>query len=291
MTRMIDSRRARLFAAGGIAFTLVAGTARADERETCATAADQAQQSRDDGKYRRAREQMIVCARDVCPGPIKRDCLEWLRQLDELAPTVVFAAKEGDKDLTDVKVSMDGTQVADHLDGKPVPVDLGKHTFKFDHGGQTQVSEVVIGAGQKGRNISVTFGGAAPPPGGGGGGGGGSDSGGDKGGGGGSLVPAFIVGGIGVVALGSFAFFGLKGKSEVDDLQGCKPHCTQDQVDSARTKLIVADISLGVGVAAAVIATVLVVLRPKTPDVDVKAGNSTVHFDVGPSGAAMRGTF
>ncbi|HEY8079552.1 MAG TPA: hypothetical protein VIF62_35725 [Labilithrix sp.] len=290
---MIDSKRARLFAAAaGGALLLVAGAARADEREVCATAADQAQSLRDDGKYRRAREQMIVCARDVCPGPIKRDCLDWLRQLDELAPTVVFAAKEGDKDLADVKVSMDGIPIVDHLDGKPVAVDLGKHTFKFEHGGQAQTSDVVIGAGQKGRNIAVVFGAAAPttgtppPPGG--------ETGGDKGGGG-SLVPAFIVGGIGVVALGSFAFFGLSGKSDVDDLQGCKPHCTQDQVDSARTKLIVADISLGVGVAAAVIATVLVVLRPKA-DVDVKTGSSgaralSVGVDFGPNGASMRGTF
>ena len=43
----------------------------ADDREQCATAAEQAQSLRDEGKYRRAREQMLVCARDVCPGPIK----------------------------------------------------------------------------------------------------------------------------------------------------------------------------------------------------------------------------
>ncbi|MBC7018191.1 hypothetical protein, partial [Salmonella enterica] len=46
--------------------------ARADDREQCAAAADQAQQLRDEGKYRRAREQLLVCARDVCPAPIKR---------------------------------------------------------------------------------------------------------------------------------------------------------------------------------------------------------------------------
>ena len=290
MGAMSESRRARHLAAmAGGALLLLAGAARADEREVCASAADQAQLARDDGKYRRAREQMIICARDVCPGPIKRDCLDWLRQLDELAPTVVFGAKEGDKDLTDVKVSMDGVAIVDHLDGRPVAVDLGKHTFKFERNGQTQTADVLIGAGQKGRNISVVFGGGAAaggtgttqphPP---------DQDGGDKGGG--SLVPAFIVGGIGVVALGSFAFFGLKGKSEVDDLQSCKPHCSQDQVDSARTKLIVADVSLGVGVAAAVVTTMLIILRPKA-DVDVKTGNSSVHLDVGLGSAALRGTF
>src|SRR5262249_35736087 len=135
---------------------LIASSAFADERQECASAADQAQQLRDDGKYRRAREQLLVCARDVCPGPIKRDCLDWLKDLDNLAPTVVFAAKDGNKDLTDVKVSIDGAAVTDHLDGRPVPVDLGEHTFRFEHAGQTQEQKVVIGAGQKGRNITVS---------------------------------------------------------------------------------------------------------------------------------------
>jgi hypothetical protein len=92
------------FAAMAAATTLLvtSGTALADEREQCASAADQAQQLRDDGKYRRAREQFLVCARDVCPGPIKKDCLDWLSQLDHVAPTVVFTAKEGTHDLIDV---------------------------------------------------------------------------------------------------------------------------------------------------------------------------------------------
>src|SRR3954451_15490213 len=115
-----------LFVAAIAAVTLVASEtrARADEREQCASAADQAQQLRDDGKYRRAREQMLVCARDVCPGPIKRDCLACPRQLVDVAPSVVSAAKEAGKALSDVKVSMDGQQIAPSLDGRPVPVDL-----------------------------------------------------------------------------------------------------------------------------------------------------------------------
>jgi hypothetical protein len=271
---------------------LASPAARADgEREQCASAADQAQQLRDEGKYRRAREQMLVCARDVCPGPIKRDCLDWLRQLDDVAPTVVFAAKEGNKDLTDVKVTMDGQLITSSLDGRPIPVDLGKHIFKFEHGGQTQDAEVVIGAGQKGRNISVTFGAAPPPPppppppGGG-------DNG---GGGGGSLVPTIAVGAIGVVAIGVGTYFGLSGKSAVDDLQKCKPKCAESDVDSARTKLIVADISFVAGAVAIAGAIVLYLVRPKI-EADVKSGKtSSIRLDIGPSSgggaAALSGTF
>jgi hypothetical protein len=249
----------------------------ADEREQCASAADQAQQLRDDGKYRRAREQLLICARDVCPGPIKKDCLDWLAQLDNLAPTIVFTAKEGKNDLIDVKVTMDGLPITERLDGKPIPVDLGEHTFKFEHSGKIEEQKVVIGAGQKGRNISVVFGapGPTPPP--------PPPPGGDSSSGG-SIVPAVVVGGIGVLAIGSFAIFGIGGKNDVDDLQKCKPHCPESDVNSARTKLIVADISLGIGIVALGVATYMFLTRPKI-DLDTKTtgGASWLRFDVGPS--------
>ena len=269
--------------------------ARADDREQCASAADQAQQLRDEGKYRRAREQLLVCARDVCPAPIKRDCLDWLTQVENTAPTVVFGAKDATKDLSDVKVYVDGAAVTDRLDGKPVQMDLGKHTVKFEYQGQTKEEEVIIGAGLKNRNVTVTFGGpvvaptgpTSPTP--------------PEGSKGGSIVPALVVGGIGVVALGSFAIFGLGGKSDVSDLEStCKPHCTESQVNSARTKLIIADISLGVGVVALGVATYLILTRPKI-DAEMKTGHasapppprkvkalSDVSFDFGPtSGGAV----
>ncbi len=268
--------------------------AHADDREQCATAADQAQQLRDEGKYRRARDQLLVCARDVCPTPIKRDCLEWLTQVETTAPTVVFGAKDGSKDLSEVKVYVDGAAVTERLDGKPVQMDLGKHTVKFEYQGQTREEEVIIGAGLKNRNVTVTFGAPAPagtaaglspttvsPP--------------EEKGKAGSIVPALIVGGIGVVALGSFAVFGLGGKSDVDNLEKtCKGSCAQSDVDAASSKLLIADISLGVGVVALGVATYLILTRTKS-DSDVKVGYASppstrslwrdVKFDVG----AVRG--
>ena len=271
---------AGLLAAIAVTSTLLIGEApaRADDRERCASAADQAQQLRDDGKYRRARENLLVCARDVCPAPIKRDCLDWLSQVEATAPTIVFSATDGGKDLADVKVSVDGTPVTDRLDGKPVQMDLGKHTVKFEYQGQTKEEDIIIGAGQKNRNVAVTFNHAAappppapaptpPPP--------VSTE--------GSLVPALVVGGLGVVALGSFAFFGLGGRSDVSDLErSCKPYCAENDVDKARTKLLIADISLGVGVVALGVATYLFITRPKI-DAEVK----TAHVS-GRSAAAPR---
>lgn len=275
---MVTEKKKALLAIGALAaLSVLAPTksARADEREACATAADKAQQLRDEGKYRAERESLLVCARDVCPAPIKRDCLDWLQQLEQVAPTVVLSAKEGTKDLSEVKVSVDGTVVTDKLDGKPIQMDLGKHTFRFEYAGQTKEEEFIIGAGQKNRNVSVTFGAAAPPP----------PSPPSEGSGSSLVLPA-VVAGVGVVALGSFAIFGLTGKSDVDDLESCRGHCAQSDVDHARTKLIIADISLGVGVVALGVATYLFFTRPKESPVTVKtgqAGHATWSFDAGPT--------
>jgi hypothetical protein len=169
-------------------------------------------------------------------------------------------------------------------------MDLGKHTVRFEYQGQTKEDEVIIGAGQKNRNVTVTFVPAVvaptPPT-------GPTTPEGSKEG---SIVPALVVGGIGVVALGSFAIFGLGGKSDVSDLEStCKPHCTESQVNSARTKLIIADISLGVGIVALGVATYLILTRPKV-DAEIKTGHalvpppprkatalSDVSFDFGPT--------
>ena len=268
-----------------------------DDREQCAAAAEDAQKLRDEGKYRRAREQMLVCARDMCPGPIKSDCGKWLTEVDRDAPTVVFGAKDQKGDLADVKVSMDGVGLTEKLDGKPLLVDTGEHTFKFEtKDGQAQEQKAILRTGEKSRNIIVTFNGSA-----------GSNGPGPNTGpvtgpegtekGGGSLVLPLALAGVAVVGIGLFATFGIIGKGEVDDLNDskCKPNCDESKVDSARTKLIVADISLGVGVVAAAVSAYLFITRPKA-DATVKTGAhnntwfSNVRLDGGPiAGGAMTG--
>lgn len=269
-----------------------------DDRAECANAAEQAQQMRDEGKYRRAREQMLSCARDTCPGPIKSDCGKWLSELDRDAPTVVFGAKDAKGDLFDVKVSMDGVLIQERLDGKPVLVDAGEHTFRFESKDGTKEERILVRAAEKARPLTVVFGSAAPAT---GGSAGGSAKERDKDapekpaeGEGGSIVPAAVVGGIGVLALGSFAIFGITGSSDVDKLQDCKPNCREEDVDSARTKLIIADISLGVGIVALGVAAYMFITRPK---VDAKvASGSTLRLNAGPVAggggiAGLGGTF
>ena len=80
-------------------------------------------------------------------------------------------------------------------------------------------------------------------------------------------VPAavWVLGGVGVAALASFAGFAVAGASQRDDLKSsCEPLCASGDVSKVRTKLVVADVSLGVGIVALGAATYLFVTRPAT---------------------------
>lgn len=291
--------RPALIAAMVVITTMVAegAAAAADDREMCVAAAEQAQQFRDEGKYRRAREQMLTCASDVCPGPIKVDCAKWLTELNRDAPTIVFGARDSKgADILDVKVSMDGAIVQERLDGKPVLVDSGEHVFAFEReDGSVHEERVLIRAAEKGRSIIATFPGPdtepAPPVGGGDGGPVPSE-------GLTPLIPAIVAGGVGVLALGSFAAFGIAGTNDVDDLQRCKPACAESDVDSARTKLYIADASLIVGVVALGAAAYLYFTRPTGDTSAVRAQKQKtdgLRFDARPLAgggyAGIGGTF
>jgi hypothetical protein len=60
---------------------------------------------------------------------------------------------------------------------------------------------------------------------------------------------AWIGAGVSLVALGSFAYFGATGTSDLNRLRDqCAGHCAQSDVDAAWNKLVAADISLAVAV-------------------------------------------
>ena len=62
--------------------------------------------------------------------------------------------------------------------------------------------------------------------------------------------------GLAVVAGGTFAYFGATGQSELDSLRAtCAGHCQQSAVSDAWNKLIVADVSLSIGVVSVALAT------------------------------------
>jgi hypothetical protein len=146
-------------------------TARADDGPTCSEAFDQSQVKRDEGKLLEARKLLRACSGATCSPTQQRLCLEWLTDVNVRMPAIVLSAKDGSgADLVDVKVTMDGVQVATKLDGRAIDVDPGAHSFTFELADGTRAeTRTVAEESGKGKVVSVTLGrppapAVVPPP-------------------------------------------------------------------------------------------------------------------------------
>jgi hypothetical protein len=244
------------------------GAARADDVDACAGASEQGQDLRDQGHLRAARAQFVTCAAQRCPAVVQKDCAEWLAAVDDALPTVIVHAHDGaGRDLTEVRVTVDGEVIAERLDGRALPVDPGEHTFRFSAAGAPEQSrKLVLHEREKGRPVEVVLGAPPPPP---------------------PVgtarpfavpAPAWVLGGVSLAAFGALAAFGVSAKTAVDDMRAsCAPGCPESRVDDARRDMIAANVALGAGVLALGAAAVLVIVRnaepaKKPPAVTLRAG-------------------
>jgi hypothetical protein len=142
--------------------TGVADVAAADDA-ACIAASEQALALRKQGQLRKALEQLAVCADARCPDEVRAECAKRIDAVGSATPTVVFAVKDGaGNDLSAVRVTMDGGVVLEALDGRPLAVDPGEHTFRFETTGQPPVEKkLVIREGEKDRHEGIVLG---PPP-------------------------------------------------------------------------------------------------------------------------------
>jgi hypothetical protein len=145
------------------ASTAVAGEPRKQE---CVAANERAQDLRQAGKLREMHAPLALCLSESCPGAVRDDCAERMRELDAVTPTVVFEAKDAaGHALNAVRVTVDGDAFADKLDGTPLAVDPGAHRFAFDvRGMRTQIRSLVFREGEKDRHETVVFGASAARP-------------------------------------------------------------------------------------------------------------------------------
>ena len=258
--------------------------ARADDKQACLQAFDEGQQLRIDGKLQAARDRLLFCSSERCPPLVRQDCTQWTSEVMRAMPTVVFGARDaGGSDVLTVRVLVDGVQVADHLDGRPVPIDPGLHTVRFESPPiQPLEQQVLIRAGEKERPVAVVFPapGARPPP------TSGSttaasatDSGVVKTPGPSPL--AWVFGGLGVAALGTSLVLELTVYSDANKLRAScgDVGCPNNRVDPVALKQEVAGVALGVGIASALAATFFFVFR-RAP---APSAAASVTWDVLPS--------
>ncbi len=241
------SLRGRALAPCALLLTLVAASparAQGGGVAACVEAHSHGQAERNAGRLQNAKKDFVSCASSGCPREIQSECITFMAEVEQYQASVVFAAVDADgHDASDVKVKVDDELVLEKLSGLGTPLDPGSHDVVYTWpDGFEQKQTVVVAQGEKNRRLELRRDpkpvAVAPVR---------------------PVVPAprkrpatlaYVLGGVGVLALGSFAGFAISGKSAESEMDGCKPACTQAQVDKMRLRYLIADISLGVGVVA-----------------------------------------
>lgn len=255
--------------------------ARADDRSSiaaCVKASDEGQKQRDEGKLLDAKERFIECSQQSCPAVVRKECAQWLTQLNARIPKIVPVLKdETGADVLKATLLIDGKEVAAELDGNAIPLDPGQHTFRFEVAGKAPVEvKAVVRDGEQRRTIEASLAPAPPPK---------------------TTEPppvevkasapvlGYVLAGVGVVGLGSFGYFAYAGTSQKSDLEKtCAPNCLQSDVDSVKQKLLIADVSLAVGLVALGVGAYLILTNGSGKG-DAKAAAS--RLVVGPTGAGL----
>jgi hypothetical protein len=273
-------------------WVVLASDAHADPTKTqCVQANESAQSLRKAMDLREARAQLLACIAPGCPGPVRADCVERLDEVDRAMPTVVFVAKgSAGEDLANVKVTMDGAPIADHLDGSALSVNPGAHTFELTAAGLPPVTKkLLVREGEKARQEVIAFAAPSeaatpppaaarivtPPPAV------------DATAGDGQRTIAFVLGGAGLVGLGVGTYFGFHAKSTYDEaLTHCAggwSSCDATGVQGNESAHGQANISTAAFIAGGVLLTSAVVVYLTAS----KSSAVTVQASVGPSGASM----
>jgi len=215
------------------------------------------------GRLKAASELYAACvSQDGCPDAIRAECAEFRKDAERSLPTLIFAAlDEQGGDLIQVRVYADDQLASETLDGRPIAIDPGQHHFKFElASGQVLSADVLVREGEKNRIVSVRVpaskAASAPP------------------------VPSpaakeshrqlptgfWVASVTSAAALASWGAFALVGHGKQSTLAECSPNCPESgrsDYDAMQRDYLIADISLGVAVASAGVATWLFLSSPR----------------------------
>ncbi len=211
-----------------------------DERAACATAAEEAQELRSAHKLSEAQEKLIECSQPSCPSVVRDDCARWLAEVTAPLPSIVIQATDtSGHAVSTVRVWADGTALQQGQD-LAYAIHPGTHHLHLEADGMFPIDQqITVRELEPKQLLPVRFSPVQLSP------------------------PAaseqttrarvsplpYIFGGVGVVALGSFAYFGIRGQREVNELAsgcGATKTCSESQVDPVRTRLRIADVSLAI---------------------------------------------
>lgn len=267
--------------------------------QECARAYEGAQVQRSAGASSSAKKELERCQRDDCPAFIQSDCARWSKELEAEQPTVIFAAKRDARALIQVRVSVGDRVLVERLDDHAVELAPGEYDFRFEApDGSVVVQHTRIQAFHKDRLVQVEF-----PPSTAKQRAAGSTSGPRKvdvqkaslktqpsaANASSSLVLPWTLLAVGGASLGAGAGLAVWGHNgEVHLRETCSPNCTDSQLQPVRTKYLLSDISLGIGLVSLSAAAYLFLRHPSsersaqaTLPVAVVASTNTVQASYG----------
>jgi hypothetical protein len=267
----------RMIATGLVACLLVASGARGAggppvDKQTCAAAYEKAQEDRQGAQLRAAREELRVCANASCPLVVRTDCGRWQAEVERDMPTFVLRVRAASGLPAGLRVVLDGSRTV-QLE-QPTEADPGGHSLHVEAPGFDPFDQsVLLKPGERAVPVVVSLqerpvpSATPPPP---------PES--------PSYARVVVASAVGVLALGGFAYLGITGKSRESGFGSCKPYCPSADVDEVRTRYIVADVALGVGVIAAGLATYWWAATPSAPQTALRwspiVGPSTAGLGV-----------
>jgi hypothetical protein len=215
-------------------------------KAACHANYEEAQVARRQRRLLDARTALRVCSGAACPSAIRADCVDWLDQVGHSLPSVVVTARARGADVLDVKVFVDDKLATEKLSGFALELDPGLHKFRFESPPWPVIErEVLANEGVKDRPIEVDFAPSLTPP-------------------AANLAATreppgplrlersdYLFGGIALAGFATLVYFGGTGLYDAHNLQtSCGSYCDHQDVNDVRTKLVIADIGLAVGMVA-----------------------------------------
>jgi hypothetical protein len=263
---------------------LSASRVAAADAQECVAQNNAAADQRANHQLLAARSSYRACvAEPGCPDLVRSECESALTELKTAIPTLLVSVLNEQKhDAVGATLKVDGSAVA--MDGSPVEVDPGPHQLQAAGPGGVASIQVISVEHEANRQIELVLKGSRISP-------GGEAPSGDapaaapsfaprR-----SLVPSFVLAGVGAVAVASFGYFAISGHSEYNRLEQCKPDCTRSAVHDVRVRYLFADVSLGVSALALGTAAYLLFRAPR--EQAVRGSSLSLNISAAPKAAGL----
>lgn len=228
-------------------------------RAECVQAHQSAQELKRNEQFMEAQDQLAVCSSVTCPGAIISDCGQWISELEQRTPSMVFDVQLDGKQAQGAKLFVDDQPVKEW--SKAYKVNPGRHRVRAELAPfEPREETLVLPEGQRMRLVAISF--ESPKAG-------------PQAGPSTTPMPVSVeqrrptptavypLLGVGVLGGAGFVVFSLMGRSEQNALErDCSPACTDSDMSAMKRNYMIGDLSAGIGAAALIGAAIVYFTRP-----------------------------